>query len=155
MIARTAIGWQTMLADLSLILFMVTAAAMADPAPKSAPKPASKAASGHVSPPPRALQPTALADPVRAQPLTVWRQVAGGQGLRAWLKQQQIDKREELTITLHYAPDAQARALAEGGRLMREAGGETLPARLVLQPEAAGTPLEVLASLAYDRADAR
>lgn len=141
---RAAIGWQTMLADLSLILFMVTAAAMADPAPKPAPI--------HALPPPPPPQPSALADPVRAQPLTVWRQVPGGPGLGAWLAQQQIDKREELTITLHYPPDAQTRALAEGGRLMREARGATLPARLVLEPEAAGTPFVVLASLAYDRA---
>jgi chemotaxis protein MotA len=42
---RGGIGWQTMLADLSLILFMVTAAAMAEPT-----APASKAQAAHPAP---------------------------------------------------------------------------------------------------------
>jgi hypothetical protein len=145
MMTRAAIGWQTMLADLSLILFMVTAAAMADAPPKAAPRPA--------PPPPPPPAPAALADPARAQPLAVWREAPGGLGLGPWLAGQQIDSREQLTITLHYPRGAQARALGEAQRLMEEAAARVPAARLVLEPAGAAAPFEALASLAYDRAE--
>jgi hypothetical protein len=144
-IARAAVGWQTMLADLSLILFMVTAAAMAEPAAPVA-KPAKPA------PPPAPPALTALADPVRAQPLSVWREAPGSVGIGPWLASQQIDSRQQLTITVHYPPTGQTRALSDAARLTQEAGARGPTARIVMEPEAAGTPIEVLASLAYDRA---
>lgn len=132
-----------MLADLSLILFMVTASSLAEPSAK--PRPA---------PPPRpAASPLALADPARAQPLAVWREAPGGIGLGPWLAGQQIDSRQQLTITLHYPSDGQAGALADVARLTREAGPHGVRARVVMQPEPQGAPPEATASLAYDRAD--
>jgi len=142
MTSRNAIGWQTMLADLSLILFMVTAAAMAEP-----PKPAKPAPPRPVvaSPPP-----AVPADPARAQPVAVWREAPGGVGLGAWLAGQQIDSRQQLTITLHYPPGGQAQAMGDAARLLREAGRGGQSARVVMEPTGAW---EALAWLAYDRAD--
>ena len=140
MISRNAIGWQTMLADLSLILFMVTAAAMADP-----PKPARSA------PPVVAPKPAPLADPVQAQPVAVWREAPGGVALGPWLAGQQIDSRQHLTITLHYPAHGQAQALVDAGRLLREAADSGQSARVVMEQ---GTP-ETVAALAYDRSDER
>lgn len=143
MIARSAIGWQTMLADLSLILFMVTASAMADPPAKPKPAPLPRP-----TPPP-----SPLVDPARALPLAVWREASGGVGIGPWLAGQQIDSRQQLTITLHYPPGGQARALADATRLTQEAGPHGADARIVMEPEPQGAPPEVTASLAYDRAD--
>jgi len=142
MMTRDAIGWQTMLADLSLILFMVTAAAMADPPPKAAPRRAVAAP---------APAPMPLVDPARAQPLAVWREAPGGVALGAWLASQQIDSRQQLTLTLRYPPGGQAQALADAARLLREASLSGQSARLTMEPTPAG-PREVLAWLAYDRA---
>jgi hypothetical protein len=144
---RGGIGWQTMLADLSLILFMVTAAAMADePA-----TPASKAAAAHPAPPPPPPKPAPeLVDAARAQPLAVWREAPGGPDIASWLASQQPDSRQRLTITLRYPPDGQSHAIVNIARLTQQAGAMGQNARVVMEPEAAGAPSEVLASLAYD-----
>ena len=70
MIARTGTGWQYALADLSLILFMVTAAGVSEAAPSQAPP--------------------------RSEPVAVWR--AGGPSLAEWLAAQPTDPRQQLTI---------------------------------------------------------
>ena len=121
MIARAGSGWQTVLADLSLILFIVTAAAVQD-----APAVPPSAASAPTAPP-------ALADPV-----AVWRGADAGE-LARWLKTQPADPRQRLTIV---APTAAA-ALALD--MARDAGR---PARVVIEPDGQGTPY---ATLTYDQ----
>ena len=108
MIARAGSGWQTVLADLSLILFMVTASA-ASQAPASAP------------PPPSAALP-ALGDPV-----ALWRAGAGSPTLKDWLASAAPDPRLRLTIMAAPADAAAALALAE------QAGR---PARVLIEPGA-------------------
>jgi hypothetical protein len=147
MIARTiGVGWQTILADLSLILFMVTASALAEApdsplgndsaAPKSAPKPASKPA-----PPP------AIAPLPRAEPVAVWRAGAGAPPLPQWLHDVARDPRLRLTITVHYAPDGRAAALAEAARLDRQSGRHVSGARIVIEP---GLPAGASAAVGFD-----
>ncbi|WP_068090757.1 hypothetical protein [Novosphingobium rosa] len=145
---RGGIGWQTLLADLSLILFMVTAAAMAEPS-----VPAGKAQAAPPPPPPPPPSPKPgpdLVDPTRAQPLAIWREAPGGPGIDAWLASQQPDSRQRLTITLRYPPEGQSHAIVNIARLTQEAGAMGQKARIIMEPEAAGAPSEVLASLAYD-----
>lgn len=120
MIARAGSGWQTVLADLSLILFMVTAAAVND-AP--------------VVPPSAGSAPTA--PPALADPVAVWRGADAGE-LARWLKTQPADPRQRLTIV---APTNAAPLALE---LARGAGR---PARLVIEPDGEGTPY---ATLTYD-----
>jgi hypothetical protein len=133
-VARSALGWQTMLADLSLILFMVSAAAMADGADKPAP----------VAP-----APAPAPAPAIAEPLAVWRDGPGAPGLAAWLAGQAPDARQQLTITLRYNPADQAQALAQGGRLASQAG--KVAPRIILEPVAQMQGVEAMAALAYDR----
>lgn len=121
MIARAGSGWQTVLADLSLILFMVTAAAVND-AP--------------VLPPSAASAPTA--PPALGDPVAVWRGADAGE-LARWLKTQPADPRQRLTIV---APPAAA-ALA-----LDMARGAGRPARVVIEPDGQGTPF---ATLTYDQ----
>ena len=140
MSTRTALGWQTMLADLSLILFMVTAAAMAEPtAPKPAPAPA---------PTPTASADLALADPARSEPLAIWREAPGAPPLADWLASQSPDARQRLSITVPYRPGEQAKAAARGAALAAAAGPAGRQARVILEP-GSGSPV---AALSYDRA---
>lgn len=123
MIARAGSGWQTVLADLSLILFMITAAVVSQ---QEAP----------AAPPPRA--PPAL--PALGEPVAIWSGGQGGPALKDWLATAATDPRLRLTIV---ASPAQAQAAlvlsAQAGR----------PARVLIEPGAEG-PL--LATLTYDQA---
>jgi hypothetical protein len=122
MIARAGSGWQTVLADLSLILFMVMAAAVNE-APASAP----------AAPPPPVVLP-ALGDPV-----ALWRQAPDAPSLKDWLASSGPDPRLRLTILA--APDAANEALAL-------AVGAGRPARVLIEPGATG----ISAALTYDQA---
>lgn len=120
MIARAGSGWQTVLADLSLILFMVTATAISDAQPQPR------------SDPPQPRLP-ALADPV-----AVWRAEPGGPGLTTWLADQPPDPRQRLTLVA--GPADAAGLLDEAARLPR-------PARVLIEPGLSGSPY---AALTYD-----
>jgi hypothetical protein len=121
--ARAGSGWQTALADLSLILFMATASVLGDPAP----------------PPPPPSRPLATELPALAEPVAVWRAGAGAPALRDWLAASGGDPNLRLTIV---APAGEAEAALA---LARAAGR---PARLVLEPGGSGAPM---AALTYDR----
>jgi len=123
MIARAGSGWQTVLADLSLILFMTTAAVVAEsPAPPA--------------PPPRAAPNL----PALGEPVAVWSGAPGGPALTDWLAQTAQDSRLRLTILA---------SPAEAQTALRLAAGAGRPARVLIEPEASGPPL---ATLTYDQA---
>lgn len=108
MIARAGSGWQTVLADLSLILFMVTASAVneapAEPQPRSAP----------------------ASLPALGEPVAQWRPGPGGPDLREWLS---ANPDPRLRLTILARPEQAQAALALAGTAGR-------PARLVLDPDA-------------------
>ena len=124
MIARSGSGWQTVLADLSLILFMITAAAVSEGPAKPAPPPA---------------QPL-LVLPALGEPVAVWRAAPDAPDLRVWLAQNAADPRLRVTII---APDTAAEAALE---LSKSAGRS---ARVLLEPGVSGTPM---VTLTYDQA---
>ena len=130
MMVRAGTGWQYLLADLALILFMVTAAAMAqtmdDP----------KTAASTLSP--------------QGEPLALYRVEAGAPPLGQWLQDQSPDARQQLTIVAQYVPGGQAAALSQAEALAEEAGEAGARARIVIEPGPAGT----VASLAYDAPEA-
>lgn len=122
MIARMGSGWQTVLADLSLILFMVTATAVSDLPPR-APKP----------PPSARVTLPALGDPV-----AVWRAAAGGPSLAEWLAAQPQDPRQRLTLVA---------APADGPAVLSQAAKLPRPARVLIEPGLSSPPY---ATLTYD-----
>ena len=128
MIARAGSGWQTVLADLSMILFIVTAAVVSVPAATGV-KSASRA---HES--------------EQSEPLAYYSDEPGAPPLRQWLAAQGVDTRQQLTITAHYASGELAKALARAGNLAREAGAVGARSRIVLEPGSGG----ITAVLAYD-----
>ena len=115
MIARVGSGWQTVLADLSLILFMVTASAVSEARDEPA-----KPAGGFAM----------------AEPVAVWRPSPAGQTLAQWLSAQQSDPRLRLTLFIHVPVGGEAAAL-------RLAGGAAPDARVVIDREP-GPPLEAI-----------
>ncbi len=120
--ARAGSGWQTVLADLSLILFMVMAAAVSQASPRAAAKPAET---------PRL--------PALGEPVAVWRAGPDAPPLRQWLAEAGADPKLRLTILAPLGEAAAAQTLAAGaGR----------PARIVLEADDDGP---VLAALTYDR----
>lgn len=113
--ARVGTGWQYVMTDLSMILFMITAAALRD-APNAAP--------------PVHQTVVALGDPV-----ALWRAAPGGPDLAHWAAALPRDPRQRLTL---YAPlDGATAALG----LARGAGR---PVRLVLEGEGGGAPYAAL-----------
>jgi len=123
MIARAGSGWQTVLADLSLILFMATAAALSQ-------------AGGD----------DAVAVSSQAEPLALYRAGTGAPPLGAWLAAQSGDTRQALTIVVQYPPGGREAALAQARALATDADPSGLAVRIVVEPGAGGTS----ASLAYD-----
>lgn len=121
---RAGTGWQTALADLSLILFMLTAAALSQAPAHSAAAPPS---------------PPVL--PALGEPVAVWRDVPGAPPLGQWLTEVGTDPQLRLTIVASTARARAALALAASARR---------PARIVLESEGDGTPY---AALTYDQAE--
>ena len=124
MIARAGSGWQTVLADLSLILFMVMASAVAQ-APESAD-----------------ASPGAFA---MAELVAVWRPSNAGPPLASWLAEQPADPRLRLTLVIHAGTGEEATTLAAS---LATAGSAARDARVVVDRDP-GPPLE--AFLAFDQ----
>ena len=124
MIARAGSGWQYALADLSLILFLVTASAVG--------------AGREVAEPARPSS--------RSEPLAVWRAEPGAPALADWLASQPRDPRQQLTILAHYAPGGVDQALAVARALAEQAGRAGLSPRVVIEPGTA----PMAATLAFD-----
>ena len=120
MSVRVGQSWQTSLADLSLILFMATAAAVSRQ-PETVPGDRASAS------------PSA-----RTEPLSVYVAAPDAPPLSLWLNQQAEDPRQQLTITARYGRDADARAqpkaLSDATRLLAQAGAEGREARIVVEP---------------------
>lgn len=143
---RAGSGWQYLLADLSLILFMVTAAALAsaEDAPAKPARPAVAARQEAASPPISAAKASPLSP--QGEVLALYRAAPGAPPLRAWLHEQSADARQQLTIVAQYRAGEQARAMSQAAALAQDAGEAGLRARIVVEPGQGGTT----AALAFD-----
>lgn len=140
---RSALGWQTSLADLSLVLFLVVATAASKQGSHGA-----KAAPSAPAPSAPAPSAPALAVSTLGEPLAVYAATPDAPPLAEWLGGQASDPRQQLTITARYGPEQgeQARAMAEAARLLGEAKAQGRSARVVVEPGAG--PARV--ALAFD-----
>lgn len=123
MIVRAGTGWQTLMADLSIILFMVTAAAL------------TQAGAGKAAGPSQ-----------RGEPIAVYRSGAGAPALGTWLDTQPRDPRQLLTIVSTYPPGQQGAALVQAAAIARDATRRGVLTRVVVEPG----PGDTTATLAYD-----
>ncbi len=136
---RSGVGWQLILADLALILFLVTLSAL----------PAAEAESGQRLADRDARPKDALGvlAPEVAPAQALYRPVAGGPSLGAWLAAQPRDPRATLTVFVHYLPGEAQQAWQQAEALTDEARAEGVAVRTILT---ASESREVYASLAYD-----
>lgn len=144
MIASTArtgtrTGWQTTLADLALILFMVTAAAMAAKPPPEKAGPEKVGAEKAVE--------TASPLPASGEPLAIYRVARGAPPLADWLRDQPRDTRQNLTIIARYSAGARDQSTAAANALAAEAGDFGRSARIVVEPAQVS---ELIAVLDFD-----
>ncbi|WP_202389658.1 hypothetical protein [Croceibacterium soli] len=125
MIAGVRGNWQTIIADLALILFMVTAAAMGSKRPEPAGNPL----------------------PAEGEPLAIYRPHRQAPPLGDWLAAQAPDERQQVTIIGRYR-DGDARIAADAAlKLASEAETRGVRPRIVIEPAESS---DLLAVLAFD-----
>jgi hypothetical protein len=134
MIVRAGTGWQTLMADLSIILFMVTAAALTQAGP-------GKSQGVQAAPSGRTPAPSP-----RGEPIAVYRSGDGAPPLGTWLDTQPRDPRQMLTLVSTYTPGKQSQALARAAAFAADAEVRKIQARVIIEPGAG----DASATLAYD-----
>ena len=132
-------GWQLILADLALILFLLTLSAL----------PAAEATSGQRLAD-REARETDIKGPLPpevAPAQALYRPLPKGPSLSQWLAAQAPDPRATLTITAVHRPGGEAAAWSRAQALVKEArAGDTRVRTIII----VGTEDEIYASLAYD-----
>ena len=142
MIARLGSGWQTITADLALILFLVTAQATVSEAASSGdipPRPASEPAPAAIPAPTPAPTPHA----VEGSGMAVFRP-GPGLDLAAWLAETRTDDRQSVTAIVRFPADGRGAAMGRAEHLMaalEEAGARP---RLVIEPAQEAESLVVI-----------
>ncbi|MEN7536794.1 hypothetical protein [Aurantiacibacter flavus] len=132
--SATNARWQTVIADLSLILFLVAAAALDEsPAPVAAatraPSEAAQVATGET------------ADIA----LTMWRPGHGAPPLTDWLAEQTPDESHRLAIVITYTKGGFDEALATASALRAESGAAGSRARITIaEGERTGTMVSLV-----------
>ena len=120
---RMTQGWQVMLADLSLILFLSTAAAtrideQADGAIQFAPVERHQDIATTTAP---------------SVPIAIYR-AGGDMNLRQWLASRETDPREQLTIIARHTPGRLDAAVNAAQALAAQASASRLEPRIVIEP---------------------
>lgn len=139
MLSRPGPGWQLILADLALILFLLTLSALPAAEAESGRKMADSAASD------KDARGAAVAEIAAAQAL--FRRVRGGPTLAEWLATQPRDPRATLTVFVRHRPGGEAAAWATAQALSAEAEASDVIVRTIITT---GLQDDVYASLAYD-----
>ena len=128
MSARSPLGWQVILADLSLILFIATASALGGNSPDHVP------VSGPVTGP-------------SPSPQAVFSSRMEGDNLADWLASYTPDERERLRIVIHYTPGGLDAALARAALAARTASAARHSVLVTLEE---GTADGMTAVFAFD-----
>ncbi|MEM7701637.1 MAG: hypothetical protein AAF251_06835 [Pseudomonadota bacterium] len=129
-LTRHTNSWQLILADLALILFLVTAAALG-------------AGAGVEEPAQPAEQRTEVIAPAQA----LYRAGPGLPSLAGWLEQQPRDPRTALTIVAEHRIGDDERAWSDARAMAATAAAMNVRSRVIIR---AGRTNAVHASLAYD-----
>ncbi|MEO1729498.1 MAG: hypothetical protein AAFR64_02035 [Pseudomonadota bacterium] len=132
--SRNPASWQLILADLSLILFLVTSAALTQSGSKSD---TSDQAAG---------QPNAPAQMASAQAL--YRGRPGLLSFGEWLGEQPLDPRASLTIVAQHRAGRQDKAWSQARSMAATASALGVRSRVIIRE---GETYDVYASLAFDQ----
>ena len=129
---RNAPGWQLILADLSLILFLVTVAALAEQSEEYEPRPEQDS-----------RRPDANIAPAQA----LYRPDPGSPPIAEWLESQSPDPRATLSVISLHRAEEERRAWERALALADQARAQGVAVRIVMQ---SGNETDLYASLAYD-----
>ncbi len=132
---RTPSSWQLILADLSLILFLIALAGLAGMHQTERNDPQTRPQEAHA--PQLAIAPSQA----------LYRPSASGPSLDHWLAEQPRDHRATLTIFASYRADDRSEIWREAEELARAAETSGVATRIVLTP---ATRPDLYASLAFD-----
>lgn len=135
-------GWQLILADLALILFLLSLSTLPAAEAETGRHHADRAARGEETRP-------APAAPEIAAAQALYRPTASGPNLGAWLAAQPRDPRATLTVFARHRPGGEAAAWQAAQALAAQARSKGVAVRTII---AAGTETDLYASLAYDEA---
>lgn len=136
----SAHGWQLILADLALILFLLALSAQLAMREED-PDTLTAIAERHK------MRPAGTKAVNVAPAQAIFRSVPQGPSLGEWLSAQPRDPRATLTIFASHRPGAEAAAWTAARMLAEEAARLRVPTRIIIS---AGRESEVYASLAYD-----
>lgn len=125
-------NWQMIIADLALILFMVTAASL------------DRGQGGEEGQPSEERDATL---PIEGEILALYRAHPSAPALDQWLADQAPDERQSLTIVARYEPGGREGAMQGAEELASAAGVQGLQARIVLEP---GDYTDLFAVLSFD-----
>lgn len=117
MILRLGTGWQTITADLALILFLLTAQASSDT--PAAPEQAEPSAATMMD--------------IHGAGLAIYRP-GPGTDLGQWLQATLTDDRQGATVFIRYPAEGREAAIRGGSDLLAEIEAQGMAARLVLEP---------------------
>lgn len=134
MILRPVHGWQLILADLSLILFLVTLTALVNSSSDVERSPVTRPTS----------------DPHVAPAQALFRKFEGGPDLREWISEQAADPRATLTIIAQHSEADRESVWRDARGLAQSVKDTGVPVRVVITT---GERSDVYASLAYDAPD--
>lgn len=126
---QVSTSWATILADLAIILFMITAADLSN----------AEIARSAAEPSPATV--------ATAEPVALYRPDGAAPPLARWLADQPSDPRQQLTIVAHYRAGEADTMAAEGLRLVSQAEAAGRAPRLIVEP---GERSETVAVIAYD-----
>lgn len=126
-------NWQIMLADLSIILFLMTFSALAH--------------DDGLKPKPRAA-PAVISAPAVAEPVAAWRAGQGAPPLGEWLKSQAADARMRINVHAAYSAGRREQLLSEAAAVGADPALAGRAVRLILEPGAADA---VTVTLTYDQ----
>ena len=138
MISRAASSWQVTLADLSLILFLVTLTGL------SSMQAAEVAENGAKVEPPNELPTEGL---YLAQSQSLFRAEENGVSLASWLGEQSLDPRATLSIFVTYPSGEQDWAARTAGEWLTDSLSSGVNTRVIMQ---SGDQRDAYASLGFD-----
>jgi hypothetical protein len=138
-LGRGGQGWQLILADLALILFLMTLSAL--------PAVEAEAVRDHADHDAPAADRPSIAPTEIAAAQALYRPVAGGPGLATWLAAQPRDPRATLTVFVRHRPGGEAAAWEKAQAMTQDAQASGVAIRTIIT---AGQENDVYASLAYD-----
>jgi hypothetical protein len=127
MTGQVSSSWATILADLAIILFMITAADLSN----------AEIARSAAEPSPAAV--------TTAEPVALYRPGGSAPPLGRWLAEQPRDPRQQLTIVVRYRAGEADTMAAEGLRLVSQAEAAGRDARLIAEPAERSDTAVVLA----------